>query len=339
MIEIALSEYGRLANQMLAYSYAASLHQRHPNTRITGAGIPAWNIKLEESSKLSSSYPVIDISNFDPEFVDWCISNQAVSGIRIFSAICNVKALPSPDTANKFFQTNDQPRLIGSKDELLIHLRLLHGVFEGGQHKDYGPLPISFYSQIIEETGKHPIFMGELGNDWYSNELRKSFPNATFLETGTILEDFQTLRNAKNIVLAISTYSWTAAWLSDADQIHLPVFGLFNPAQRNDVDLLPIEDKRYSFYSFPLRKWENSEKDVDTLLEKKKFPKISVTEVRKIRKKSDNKFAPILHWWEKKFLSKSDKSKLYLLYLQGILTVNYFWKKFWINITTVFIIR
>jgi hypothetical protein len=67
------------------------------------------------------------------------------------------------------------------------------------------------------------------------------------------LVDFETIRQSKNVVVGVSTYSWLAAWLSDsADNIYLTVNGLFNPMQASNVDLLPYGDARYKFFLFPI---------------------------------------------------------------------------------------
>jgi hypothetical protein len=66
------------------------------------------------------------------------------------------------------------------------------------------------------------------------------------------LSDFQTVRRAKNIVVCISTFVWLAAWLSNAKRIVLPVYGLYNPLQFPNHDLLPLGDDRYTYYEFPV---------------------------------------------------------------------------------------
>jgi hypothetical protein len=43
-----------------------------------------------------------------------------------------------------------------------------------------------------------------------------------------------------------------AAWLSDAEQIFLPVDGLFHPVQVPGVDLTPTDDRRFRFFLFPV---------------------------------------------------------------------------------------
>ncbi|MDX2297693.1 MULTISPECIES: hypothetical protein, partial [Streptomyces] len=63
--------------------------------------------------------------------------------------------------------------------------------------------------------------------------------------------DFARLRASRHLVPAISTFSWLAAWLSEAQTVFLPVLGLFNPRQAPEVDLLPLDDPRFRFTLFP----------------------------------------------------------------------------------------
>jgi len=69
--------------------------------------------------------------------------------------------------------------------------------------------------------------------------------------SGGPIEDFQTMRGAKHVALAVSSFSWLAAWLSGRVQvIHMPLAGLFNPVQRSDIDLVPRGDSRWRCHRF-----------------------------------------------------------------------------------------
>jgi hypothetical protein len=63
--------------------------------------------------------------------------------------------------------------------------------------------------------------------------------------------DFACIRASHNIVPAISTFSWLAAWLSDAARVFMPVLGLFHPLQAPATHLLPLDDARFTFFLFP----------------------------------------------------------------------------------------
>jgi hypothetical protein len=111
-------------------------------------------------------------------------------------------------------------------------------------------LPLAFYHRLVRETGLRPVFVGQVQDNWYTRALREQFPGARYL-SGGVVEDFQTMRGARNVVVAVSSFSWLAAWLSDrAQAIHLPAAGLFNPAQRDDIDLLRPGDPRWQVHRF-----------------------------------------------------------------------------------------
>jgi hypothetical protein len=122
--------------------------------------------------------------------------------------------------------------------------------------EDHGPfhplMPVEFYADLIAETRLTPVFMGRGAPSLYTDRLQAQFPQALFLDTGSAMTDFATIRQAKNIVVGVSTFAWLAAWLSRADRIFMAVSGLFNPMQYCFVDLLPFGDPRYRFSLFPI---------------------------------------------------------------------------------------
>lgn len=138
---------------------------------------------------------------------------------------------------------------------LLINVRL--GDVMQPSHPNYGPLPISFYSYILEKTGLRPVFMGELEDCKYVEDLQRLFPSALFLPRSNERSDFETLRSARNIVVAVGTFSWFGSFFSGAQTIHLPVVGMLDPRIRPDIDLLPTADHRFKFYRVSDAAWRN----------------------------------------------------------------------------------
>ena len=121
-----------------------------------------------------------------------------------------------------------------------------------GLARPYPLTPVEFYADIVEATGLIPVFVGQTAPNLYTDRLRARFPQGVFLETGDVVLDFQTIRQAKNIAFGVSTFGWLAAWLSHADRIFMAVNGLFNPMHYWLADLLPFGDARYRFYLFPI---------------------------------------------------------------------------------------
>jgi hypothetical protein len=77
------------------------------------------------------------------------------------------------------------------------------------------------------------------------------------------MADFGVLRASRHLCVAISTFSWLAAWLSEARTIHLPVAGALHPRQRPDMDLLPVADPRYRFHLFEPRPWGGTAEELE----------------------------------------------------------------------------
>ncbi|WP_241663839.1 hypothetical protein [Oecophyllibacter saccharovorans] len=138
----------------------------------------------------------------------------------------------------------------GSDDELVINIR--GSEILTGLHADYVLLPPEFYQYLIELTGKKPVFYGQLDPSPYLQELKERFPQATFIPSRGVAQDFDYLRKSRHIVPSLSTFSWLACWLSEARTIHFPIAGVLNPQQHTLSMLLPLDDPRYRFYEFPL---------------------------------------------------------------------------------------
>jgi hypothetical protein len=132
-----------------------------------------------------------------------------------------------------------------------------------GLHRDYNLVPVSYIRRIVAHSGLRPVFSGQTHPNFYTDALRASFPQARFLAGNHWLDDFQTLRNARNIVLSVSSFAWLAAWFSQtAERIYMPLLGIYNPAQRPDIDLLPLDDLRYVFEEMPVEPFTASDEQM-----------------------------------------------------------------------------
>jgi len=136
-----------------------------------------------------------------------------------------------------------------------------------GVHKNYLPIPLNFYHKIINETGLKPVFIGQLGDDKYSDSLKKEFPDALYPKFTCWEDDFNAIRTSVNIIPAVSTFSWLACWLSEtAENIYFPIMGLYHPLARPDIDMLPIDDDRYHFYLSDILAWGEPEDTIEQLV-------------------------------------------------------------------------
>lgn len=118
-------------------------------------------------------------------------------------------------------------------------------------HPGYTIVPVDFYEEIIAASRLRPVFMGQIDDNCYTQELRRRFPDAIFMPSTGALSDFQTIRSAANIIISVSTFAWLAAWLSEAKSIVMPLYGIFDHKAFPFHDLVPFNDNRYKFYEFP----------------------------------------------------------------------------------------
>lgn len=239
------------ANLMMQYMVARNLQRKIPYLQISNFLLPYWNINHPEIPETESDKSCI---LWGEQHVDFQrISYLAHSGI--FSRFNwrgygqRIEYFPSKDECRKFFVRFDiETRALGD-DVLLCPVR--GGEILDAIHPGYTVVPVDFYSDIIEETGLIPVFMGQLDDNAYTRALRARFPKADFIPRQDALIDFQTIRSANHVVVPVSTFGWLASWLSHARTIILPVFGIFDPKLFPLHELLPLSEPAYRFYAFP----------------------------------------------------------------------------------------
>lgn len=179
------------------------------------------------------------------------IQNSNCTHLRLEGFCQNIENFPPIDSIdyNAIFPPLPQENGGGDND-IVINIR--GGEVLKGIHPHYCLIPPEFYEYVITKTGKNPIFCGQIERNPYMDEIFSRFPNAKYIPSSGPKSDFDFMRKSKHIIPSLSTFSWMACWLSDATTIHFPVAGIFNPFQHRSSMLLPFNDRRYSFYLFPI---------------------------------------------------------------------------------------
>jgi hypothetical protein len=263
MSKLFLLPRGNLGNQMLQLIYAISLQDQVPDLEIFGYDMPLWALSnlapmgwppLTPSLRLRQT----DGTGLAPLFLSGTLRRAKVRDIPL-----RCTQFSPPSRFHDVFPINPHSKPVTGPNELLINVR--GAEILRSTHSDYGPIPVGWYCKLIAETGLSPVFLGQLGEDYYSDLLRRSFPNARFVASQGALADFDAIRLAEHIALSVSTFSWLAAWLSQAKTIHLPMLGIFNPVQRPDIWMLPTQDARYYLHRFPIRRWAATSAQISEL--------------------------------------------------------------------------
>jgi hypothetical protein len=134
---------------------------------------------------------------------------------------------------------------------LVIHVRG-GDIFRGRGGSWYFPLPFSYYEEVIADSGLPPLFVGQF-DSFYADLLARRFPDALFLESGNYQYIHHILRHSPNLAIALSTFSWTASFLSSVLQkMYFPIAGFFKYFNSSaDLPSLLMNDSRVIYYDFP----------------------------------------------------------------------------------------
>ncbi|RZI61084.1 MAG: hypothetical protein EOP37_08795 [Rubrivivax sp.] len=276
---------GNLGNQMMQLMLGHTLRSKIPELEIVGHDMPLWGLKGGEApaprgKPVELRGHLIDIHAIASLVKAGLMRDMTLEGIG--SRMANY--LP-PSAYQSLFPAGQAEVEHHGAHELLISVR---GAEILGQcHPDYGPVPPAYYRQLARETGLRPVLFGQIEDDWYSRLLMEAMPDARVVRSHGVLADFERLRSARHVVTSVSSFAWLATWFSNAETIHVPVLGLLNPAQRPDVDLLPLDDPRYRFYRFPIRHWNGQQEDVDGLSREQHYPLMSRDEVAAMLRQAD----------------------------------------------------
>lgn len=270
---IWIEPLGNTGNRALQYLVAQHIREFVPNAQIENIYLPEWGIdsrtpkpSLESLSRLGWNRFWMDVRGFAD-----CLERGVIKTLILDNFCYNIDHYPSRTDARKLLGetiTIERPRGFGA-GELVCNVRGAE-VLENA-HPDYIPLPAGYYKSLQQQCGLDLVFYGQLGNDPYTESLRKAFPNAAFIQGRNPEYDFDMIRNSENIAISISTFSWLAAWLSNAKRIFVPVGGIFSPVQNPLQNFLPLDDQVYQYVLLPYSKAVSLSSDNTIFFEQQKL--------------------------------------------------------------------
>lgn len=268
----------RLGNQMMRYLNALSMKKKFSEFEIFSYDIREWGI--EKPIKVGFPFiPLLLRGQCCPlEFAMTLVRHGVINSIQLAAIRMDLDWFLPVDDARRVFPAPTEIDAAGFDERHLV-INIRGSEILSGKHKHYGPLPFTYYDKLILETNTIPVFMGQIGDDYFGAILRDRYPNAIMMPSRGAIEDFHVIRNSKNIVLSISTFSWMAAWLSQADRIFMPVVGLFDPRQRPDIVLTPLDDDRFVYDLFPIRHWRGTPGQIAELKTTTNFRRLDRSEL------------------------------------------------------------
>ncbi|MDR6102841.1 hypothetical protein QE369_003038 [Agrobacterium larrymoorei] len=251
---------GGTANQLLQSMLAKNIERVAGDVWVTGCHIPEWGViaPLDNDPDKAIELSLTGNSIYHDDLVDiirkGLASNEVLKGHSF-----RISNYAPPEFYRPIIGSSCENVTGYGSEHVVFHIRGVDILTPA--HQDYYPIPFSYIDAVLKNTDASPVFVGQLGDSYYAEKLRERYPNAIYSKPQTAVEDFETLRRSSEIAVSISSF----AWLSHATTIHLPIADMLNPAQRPDIDLLPLDDPRYKFYRFDQFKWNGTPSDIVTL--------------------------------------------------------------------------
>lgn len=265
-LPINLGNNGNLGNKIFQYMYCRELQEFLPNARLFALNMPEFGMVSDPAVLEGNVLHIRDGHLHDMPALAKTLSHGPYDGMLFEGYVQRLEYYRNRQACASYFKAEvevDKTHL--GREKLTINVR--GNEILGNIHKDYFPIPVAFMEHVANITKLDPVIMGQLGDDPYSDEIRRRFSGCVFLPSISAAEDFEIVRNSTNILASVSSFSWLASWFSDtAQSIHFPVRGLFNPLQRPDINLLPTRDGRYRFYGFPVAHWTAAPEQYNGLL-------------------------------------------------------------------------
>ena len=250
---VHVNPMGGFANRMMQAMVAMTLASHVPGCVVSNVDLPEWGLRFPPVPAGDGPRHVIVDERFDLAREVERLRSGAVGRLEVQvygqrleyflpAALCRqafpASAMPGEDEAPGY-----------GPGQLVCSIR--GGEVLDGRHPGYVLLPVEFYAELASRTGLSLVFLGQLDANAYVDALRARFPDTLFVPSRGAMTDFASLRRSRNIVPSVSTFAWLAAWLSDAEQVFLPVDGMLHPVMGPHANLLPLDDPRYRFFLFP----------------------------------------------------------------------------------------
>ncbi|MCF3948241.1 galactose-binding domain-containing protein [Acidiphilium iwatense] len=271
---ISVSPLDNLGNRMIEFMTALTLGRLVGEPVSYNCDLPEWGLSFDRELHdrlLNDAAGTLVISDKDATSILDMVALIRASAKRnvVFEGYFQrLDLFYAPDFYRRdIFPAGPADDVTFSDDEIVINVRsgdILNGV------SWYPLVPVGFYRALVENTGLNPVFLGQLDDCAYVRAIRCAFPGARTIPSAGGTADFNRLRRARRICIAVSTFSWLAAWLSDAAEIHYPLLGFLHPAcfragmhGLGGIDLAPADDPRYRFHLLPVLRGEPEQEYLD----------------------------------------------------------------------------
>ena len=246
---------GRLFAENLGYSLKAMPRKGFPNT---------YNIIKGKEYLASAGYPSFVIKDHNVN-VENVISDKTARHIIIYSLgcrNCSENFLPFKEDITRWLAIDGLKKY--DDENVVIHVRRGDYVAASMRRLDGGyVLPFLYYKELLKRISyRKAIVVTDDPSDPFIRRLEDDLGVEIKESTGVgpggwnphttqpshnVVDDFRTIAGHSKIIMSPSTFSWWAAFLSDAKEIYYPLcrHGYYSP-YRKDIDFR-VNEKRYIY--------------------------------------------------------------------------------------------
>jgi hypothetical protein len=270
----SIEPLGNFGNRMLEYMAALAMGRLFPEPVSYNCQLP--EIGLEFDGNLHDQLIADEARTYVVKDSDFTTKSEVAARIKqsgatavVFRGFFQRYQLYEKAEFYRDLVFKKRPLDISPFDENDLVINIRAGEILGGGVSWYPLVPVNFYKNLISRTKCNPVFVGQIQDCEYVREIQKAFPGARMIPSGGAITDFNRLLHAKRICITVSTFSWLAAWLSNAAEIHYPLLGFLHPfclpkgtSGNGGIDLTPLGDPRYRYHLFPIL---NAEPDAEYL--------------------------------------------------------------------------
>ncbi|HYZ64169.1 MAG TPA: hypothetical protein VE650_17100, partial [Acetobacteraceae bacterium] len=184
---------GNMANRMIQYLVAARLASLVPHCRVSHVDLPEWGIHHPLLPETGGAKELVEGHQVDMAGLMNRLSRGVIERVELLAYGQWLGNFPRREDCARIFPAD--PDLPGyGPDKLVCSIR--GGEILDARHPDYTLLPARFYGELAERFGLGLVFMGQIEDNPYCEELARTFPDAVFRPSEGALADFQLFRNS-----------------------------------------------------------------------------------------------------------------------------------------------